>query len=274
MTTPKTPFVQYLEMRPDRPQGIPHRLRMPATEWCLYQLSGYSYGYHNTWNPDNYANSPPAKHLPPQGYFRWQVWARTWPVLREWVESDDCWIPPDHWPPEVAEYMPAHVTPLAFAVGVLPDKRNDRRSALLYNLDPTVQAGLAALGAYSVGFPLRPEDYPRMRLAAERLQEEVPFLLWAYNPNLAVVPLPEHKDFFRANAVRSRLEEDPLVASKFILSHALEPEHQTLEFLLGLPQLPFDPLRSSKTACLAMYAYIWEKGRRRDWIRFNWDGWG
>lgn len=223
--------------------------RPPDTALGLYHLAGYA--HRRGWNP-GYDNK--GKHLRRQpGYYRYRPFVKRWPRLRDWLQTRRAFVPPPTWPAPVASVMPPHVDPFAFQVGCLPTDPRTRDNGALYHFFKDHPRGFGALAAWSVGWPVLPRYYPAMAEAAEALQREVAFLLWAYPVNLETLPLQECEDDpWRPRGARAVLVQDPLAAGRRDVQLGLPAWAQDPEQLLRLPAQPFDPGRSSRTPLLAV----------------------
>lgn len=274
MTNPgrqPSPFLYYLS----RQQGFPSPASMPFPhplfEWRIFQLSGFTgHNYTFQWEPDHpRRSSPEVLNGWPDAYSRWQTYARVWRPLRDFVEGDRCWRPPDRWPSLVEARTPPHVTPGMFAIGLFP--MPGRRPSVLYRAEPSTMYGLGALSAYSLGWPVSHTDHAIMAAASEWLQTQIPFFLWAYNPNLTTLRLPEKTSRWRHLQARRRLETDPLGVGLLDIPQGLPPGYRSVDDLMSLPRRPFDPFRTTRPLLLAAEHHLLHGDRRRDWIRFDWD---
>lgn len=266
------PFTFYLKTHPERPQAI--HTKLPRTCWGLFQLSGYSYGMGHARNPDNFSRLGKTRTQGEYGYYRWQDYARPWPQLRNWIESDHCWRAPEAWPPELQGVFPDALTPLAFAVGFLPTSQPARRRGTIYKAPQNVFQGIAAWSAYAHGWRVRPSEYALMKNAAKWLFEQPGFLIWLYNPILDTIPLPtpekyEHHGLFWQRERRIEVQDDPLGVGIRRLKNALPAHALSPDYLTALPRRPFDPFRSKKTVTLAAMAELNNRPRRRDWIDYS-----
>lgn len=226
----------------------------PSTASGLYMWSGYTAGHARQSE-----NIRKARGL--------ETWERTiirQPDLRSWLEGDESWVAPEAWPLRWARVLPQHVTPLVWALNILPQSKDERRSAIVWRLPEEVQSGLAKAAAWAHGWTmLRDTEIEGAVPALRALQETLPFALWAYPVDLDALALPVTEgsksgphprpfDLFDAYQARVRMVRDPLILNKKDLRLALPDWAQDWDNFHFLPRVPFDPVgRSSRTPLLA-----------------------
>lgn len=206
-------FAAYLTSRPSAPVGfkkVPHSLH------GLFELAG---GY------------VPSRGGWPKSLVYWDAQLRTDAFLRNWVRSGSAFLAPEDWPEKARGVLPDWVTPRVFAENVLPSDDVARRRGMVARTE-----GLWSLDAYAHGWPLRPDELDHVKPTMERLMKNPAFLVWAYDLNVDLAPMPFSKvDYFKRLDARAKLSDNPLGMTPLTLSWAL-PE--TLHDPVALLRLP------------------------------------
>ena len=239
-------LAEYLIHHPRSP-GEPPGISLPATTIGLYVLAGYARTYNNNPNVSK-RGSLVGGALP--GWDRWRVFVRTFPELRRWLRSPAAFMPPHTWPQAIQNILPRHVTPRSFALAMLPCGKQEIRHSPFYR--GASMKGLRALSAYAHGWPTREAELVDMALAAHELQTLPQFVVWAYNPELDIVPLPssEHGIIEHARC-RTHLTLDPLGTGQLAFRRALPAWARDAEYLKDLPRQRFEAMRSSRKPVIA-----------------------
>jgi hypothetical protein len=250
----EAPFVRFLRTHPDAPRV---EWDPPAKAMGFYQRAGYD--HPRGWSPSHGKRIYEVGSRAP-GYVRVLPLIKAWTRLSLWLRSSQAFVAPPTWPGTVARVMPSHVTPFDFEVGCFPDQGLVPRTL---RKDDTLGWGVACLSAYAKGWPVDATFYPAMAEATERLQEFVPFLLWAYPVEIDCLALPDDPSGSMRNfGARGILATNPLAANTKDLKLGLPAWARNRRYLLTLPPRPFDASRSSRQPLLAAASCV---HRQQSW---------
>lgn len=179
-------------------EGAPKDLRPSYSVYPLLDAAGFE---------DWHATRPKlAKfHMP-----YWRRYFAMDPTLAWWAESDRAFRAPLNWPVKLA--LPAHVTPVRFGDNMTPQFKvrgaysNLQKSHVEYTVDQW-----AVLAAWAHGWPVPQEEWPAMQRAAEHLMTYLPFVLWAYDLDPSMLPLPSSERAWSTRlTARYLADRDPL----------------------------------------------------------------
>jgi len=126
--------------------------------------------------------------------------------LRSWLKSPGAFRAPEEWPTQLV--FPEWVDPLTFAKAVPPFTKEASISGTIHKCPH-----LPLLAAWAHGWPLRRQEWPKLREGALWLSRWSCFAVWAYDLDVEHLPLPYGRSSLtRRLEARRRLMTDPLSA--------------------------------------------------------------
>jgi len=196
----------------------------------------------------------------------WHGFIQATPELKKWVRSPEAFHAPERWKGGLSEiFEPLGIEPSDLAGDCVPTVFRALRNNSFLRDSPE----FGYLSAFAHGYPVTDEDLLKATRAARRALNHPLFAIWAYNPAIDNLPMPERKrsKIPRENTLtlieslnsRASLLTDPLACHNYDVLRGLPKNYRTADALAALPRYKW----TSRSSRQPLVGQLLKRGKPR-----------